>query len=252
MSRLIDITGNSYGRLVVVERSGSAKDGKATWLCNCICGKSLIVQGKDLRSGNTKSCGCLHLEINSQLRTKDEIGGVYDRLTVIKRAGTTKGGQATWLCKCDCEDEVVVEGAKLRDGHTKSCGCLKHENKGRQSHPFSAAAFNSLFRSMESGAKRRDLEWSLNEEQVMDLTKQNCYYCGIGPQQEHQRIGCNGSYIYNGLDRIDNAKGYITDNIVSCCKYCNFAKHDRSLEDFMIWISRIYKHNVEDKINADW
>lgn len=56
-SRVIDETGNVYGRLTVLHRSGS-RNGKAELLCRCECGNLHKVCGKELRIGNTKSCGC--------------------------------------------------------------------------------------------------------------------------------------------------------------------------------------------------
>ena len=58
MGKLIDLTGQRFGRLVVVKREGSCKENKPTWLCKCDCGKNVIIRAKSLQSGNTKSCGC--------------------------------------------------------------------------------------------------------------------------------------------------------------------------------------------------
>ena len=58
---------------------------------------------------------------------KDITGQVFSYLTVIKRFGSNKGGNATWLCACKCGIEVVVLGNELRNGHTKSCGCYGAE-----------------------------------------------------------------------------------------------------------------------------
>ena len=60
-------------------------------------------------------------------RVKNEIGNKYGRLTVIERAGSTSGGIALWKCKCDCGNETVVAGSKLRNGCTVSCGCRMKE-----------------------------------------------------------------------------------------------------------------------------
>ena len=62
MGHLVDLTGQRFGRLVVIERAAS-KGGHATWKCKCDCGKVLTVVGYSLKSGNTKSCGCLQKEI---------------------------------------------------------------------------------------------------------------------------------------------------------------------------------------------
>lgn len=58
MGRLIDLTGRKFGKLSVIRRSGAAKDGEATWLCQCECGAQTVVDGKSLRTGNTRTCGC--------------------------------------------------------------------------------------------------------------------------------------------------------------------------------------------------
>ena len=59
MSNLKDITGERFGRLVVLHRVPSYKTGNARWLCQCDCGKQTIVRSGSLYSGGTKSCGCL-------------------------------------------------------------------------------------------------------------------------------------------------------------------------------------------------
>ena len=66
-AKLIDLTGQVYGRLTVIKRvddyispSGSRK---VQWLCKCKCGKEVIVTGNNLRKGNSKSCGCYNREL---------------------------------------------------------------------------------------------------------------------------------------------------------------------------------------------
>lgn len=63
--RLINRTGERYGRLVVVERAANAvnaKDTNARWLCVCDCGKTSIAYGQDLKRGKVVSCGCWNTE----------------------------------------------------------------------------------------------------------------------------------------------------------------------------------------------
>ena len=62
MSRLIDRTGQRYGRLVVLGQAGR-QGGLTLWLCRCDCGAERSVLGCNLGSGNSKSCGCLHAEL---------------------------------------------------------------------------------------------------------------------------------------------------------------------------------------------
>ena len=54
----------------------------------------------------------------------NEVGNIYGYLTVIAPA-PSKGGRAMWKCKCRCGNECEISGKFLRNGHTKSCGCLK-------------------------------------------------------------------------------------------------------------------------------
>ena len=59
MSAKIDLTGMRFGRLTVLSQVGKTKRG-SVWLCQCDCGKTKKVNGAELRSGDTQSCGCLH------------------------------------------------------------------------------------------------------------------------------------------------------------------------------------------------
>lgn len=64
----IDITGQKFGRLTVVSRSGKDNFRQYMWSCKCDCGNTVDVRGYSLRSGNTQSCGCLQKETNVKLR----------------------------------------------------------------------------------------------------------------------------------------------------------------------------------------
>ena len=64
-------------------------------------------------------------------RFEDLTGRKFGRLTVIERAEDhiqpNGKHQIQWLCKCDCGSEVIVRGSNLKNGNTKSCGCLQKE-----------------------------------------------------------------------------------------------------------------------------
>lgn len=60
------------------------------------------------------------------MKTINEIGNTYGRLTVIEKS-ESKNNRAQWLCQCECGNQIVVSGKLLRNGHVKSCGCLKKE-----------------------------------------------------------------------------------------------------------------------------
>lgn len=53
-------------------------------------------------------------------------GKMFGRLTPLRRI-ESKNGEAMWQCRCDCGSNTVVSRGHLQTGHTKSCGCLKHE-----------------------------------------------------------------------------------------------------------------------------
>jgi hypothetical protein len=59
---LKDLTGQRFGRLEVIGRAGANKSGNAQWLCRCKCGAEKVIEGSNLRSGNTQSCRCLRIE----------------------------------------------------------------------------------------------------------------------------------------------------------------------------------------------
>lgn len=69
MAKLIDLTGNEYGRLKVIELA-SIENYKVRWKCTCVCGKSKIVLSEKLRNGEVQSCGCLRSEKSRERRLK--------------------------------------------------------------------------------------------------------------------------------------------------------------------------------------
>ena len=131
MNTLIDMLGQKFGRLTVIERATNTKEGRAQWKCRCDCGNELIVTGKHLRSGNTKSCGCLQKDRTSEASLIDLTGKHFGKLLVLSRIpGRTKSnGKVMWHCLCDCGTELDVLGDSLRRGHTLSCGCIASQGE---------------------------------------------------------------------------------------------------------------------------
>lgn len=239
MGRVIDETGNRYGRWVVARRVKNKGKSGATWLCRCDCGNEKVVRGIVLRKGASRSCGCLSRDLAGKRNLVDMTGKKFGRLTVIERVSSDMRGQATWLCECECGNKVVKVGGKLRYGRVKSCGCLQRDARLL---PPGEAAFNTLFSRLKSRALKQGYEWNLTKGELYTLTQQPCSYCGVEPQQNVQRASSNGEYRYNGLDRVDNNKGYIIENVTTCCKTCNFAKQSMTAFGFWNWICRVYSH----------
>ena len=66
-----DITGQTFGLLTVLKRGPNADDGKIQWVCACRCGfQNALVRASHLKSGNTRSCGCLQPEVASTINRK--------------------------------------------------------------------------------------------------------------------------------------------------------------------------------------
>jgi len=119
--------GNIYGNLLILGGAGRDKYGASLWRCLCSCGNKIITRGSSLRSGNTKSCGCLQKNIASTMNYKNEVGHRFGRLLVLKDVGRTKRNKVLWLCKCDCGKNIVVKAQSLRSGNTRSCGCYQKD-----------------------------------------------------------------------------------------------------------------------------
>ena len=78
---MINLVGEKYGRLTVVELD-RIQNRKTYWKCVCDCGLTVIATGNNLRSGNTKSCGCLRREETAKRgKLNTEHGESHDRRT---------------------------------------------------------------------------------------------------------------------------------------------------------------------------
>lgn len=100
-------------------------------------------------------------------------------------------------------------------------------------------------------------------EVFLELSQQNCYWCGAPPGNKSvisnsaysaKRIEDirNNPFIYNGLDRLDNNRDHSVDNIVPCCKRCNFAKNNRSCQEYDEWIIRSYNHRNMRQVDFEF
>ena len=130
MGKLEDLTGRTFGRWTVLKFIESKK-GKRYYLCECSCNQRTqkIVQGAHLKSGASKSCGCLRKEVISNNNIIDITNQRFGKLVAISRAPSPEGikdRHAYWYCNCDCGNaNYIVCGKSLRLGLTKSCGCTK-------------------------------------------------------------------------------------------------------------------------------
>ncbi len=147
-----------------------------------------------------------------------------------------------WLCQCDCGNKTVVNAYALeRIRSCKSCGMKKE---------YALASFNYLYSQYRNRAKNTNKSFFLSKEQFRSITSMSCYFCGIEPRNKVKYTGkCKlyGDYIYNGVDRLDNSKGYIIKNCVPCCKDCNYAKGELTKDEFLNLVNRIYNFSINEK-----
>lgn len=98
MGKLIDLTGQRFGRLYVLCEAGRSNSGKALWLCQCDCGNKKTIVGGDLRNGRTTSCGCYHQEVVTAQATihGDRFSRLYRIWCAMKR-------------RCNCPNDYRYE-----------------------------------------------------------------------------------------------------------------------------------------------
>jgi hypothetical protein len=144
-SVVISELGNWYGKLLVIARDTvPSKSGEAKWICKCSCGNVKSIYGSSLRKGLSKSCGCS--------KEKDETGKRYGKLLVMERDSLDN---RKWVCRCDCGKRTSVYGTSLREGSTRSCGCLT-----RKIHIPTGTRFSHLVVIKESKNKyKKEIQW---------------------------------------------------------------------------------------------
>ena len=158
-----------------------------------------------------------------------------------------------WLCLCECGRLSLVDGSKLSKRRVKSCGCLnskenqrKRKNSIGPEHPSCRdrtdrgrmARYSYKYYKKEAKSEGRDFE--ITRYEFYKTILKPCYYCGSPPLKRTVKI--KNSKItgnFNGVDRVDNTKGYIRGNYVPCCKRCNFLKSDIPLRGFLEHINKI-------------
>lgn len=138
-------------------------------------------------------------------------------------------------CVCDCGRERMVRTTRFRLGlvtHCAVCARAQGAIKGglKRRLPVDVAMTRDVMGVYFGNARRRGLEFSLTEDEVGFIIRDNCWYCGTPADPT------------NGIDRQDNAQGYTTKNVVPCCSTCNYAKRDMSSDSFLTWAMRIHEH----------
>jgi hypothetical protein len=238
MSKLIDETGNTYGKLTVIAKDPELNLQGAQWVCQCICGKTVSHNGRRLRKGFVTSCGCNWRDRVAK-NAIDEIGNEYGLLTVLEFSDKEICDKIHWLCECKCGIQAIVSGADLRSGNTTSCGCLQTESRYSATRKYSPE--DTTWMCMyASHVKSQDRHGYLPYELWRDIVARDCYYCGAAPEI-HTRP--SGTPVFaNGIDRYDNTLGYELSNCVPCCKWDNYRKGSTHGDDYIAGCLRVADH----------
>ena len=139
---------------------------------------------------------------------------------------------------CDCGEKTIVPLSNLKSGRSKMCRRCSYDNRGPT---FAARKTGSWLaeRDKYKEYRRRSLkkkqEFSLTLEEFLDITRLNCFFCHRPPSNVHRVYGKDWAepFIYTGIDRLNNKIGYTMDNVIPCCKICNYGKRDLTVEEFI-------------------
>lgn len=233
--KVVDITGQRFGRLMVIDRAGSKKN-RMYWNCVCDCGNEVIVSGFSLRQGSSRSCGCLQREMASSANIKDITGQRFGRLTVLyPYTGKRKSHDMLWVCKCDCGQITEVCTTALRHGDTKSCGCYRKEialiNAEKD---LTGMRFGKLVAIKKIGTHRRNTLWDClcdcgkhKVTMAVDLLRLHTTSCGCAKSG----IECMISHYLE-----DNKINFVSQKTFIGCKDINSLPFDFYLPDYNIAI----------------
>lgn len=178
----------------------------------------------------------------------DLTGRTFGKLYVISKAKSKTyiypNGKCTvayWNCRCDgggrlCKGfKVVSSGHLLRKG-THSCGCLRSFKDD--------SPVTQVLAHYKRHAKAAGRPFELSKETFARLISSNCDYCGKSPLQKVASLPAHPDFVYNGIDRVDNTKGYVEGNVVPCCGPCNDMKCDKSRDEFLRLVAAIHRHQA--------
>jgi len=150
----------------------------------------------------------------------------------------TYGTQKKIRWKCDKHGEYLCS---VSNRTRSSAGCNKCAIEYRAEKK-KIGALEKAYRAFVRASIRYNKKNELQFRNWRDLVLEICFYCG-SPHSEGRKIAGYELRI-NGIDRIDNIKGYLRTNVVSCCWMCNKMKHTTPQRAFLDHVSKIHKHGV--------
>lgn len=171
------------------------------------------------------------------MKFKYSSGDVVGNLEIKGLGGTSKSGTRLYRVLCLLCGSVTDKRLQTIE-KAKSCGCMQSKRSrrvagsGRRTPEGTRVEINNLISIYKSNARKRGISFDLTYTQFETLVDSECYFCGdIGGNTLRKR-GYN-DYNYTGIDRIDNSVGYLPSNCIPCCSWCNRAKNNGTLENFV-------------------
>lgn len=122
-----NLIGQKFNKLTVINKTDQRISGAIVWECQCDCGNICYIPTGNLKSGHTKSCGCL---LKENGKTLEILNQKFGKLTVIKQL-ESENYESKWLCQCECGNETIATGWHLTKGIKMSCGCLRSKGEAK-------------------------------------------------------------------------------------------------------------------------
>lgn len=237
--RQIDIKGNRYGKWTVIEAlpREKGKSGSTRWICRCDCGTEVHKDSYHLRkTWNSPDCGC----------ARSLVGKKFNHLLVIERLLKNGIHEGNYVCRCVCGREKIYRGTQIISESVKTCGCGRKNGINENGRTL-------VWLSYRTHAKKRNLVFELTKERFVSLIESSCFYCGkleTNRMQAYKRVCPDEVYLHNGVDRLDNQKGYTVENSVPCCKYCNHMKWNLSHKEWMEHMTAVLNYQQPQAAQA--
>lgn len=130
----LDLIGQKFKRLTVIEKTNKRKDGMIVWKCQCDCGNVITTPTSYLTSGDTGSCGCLQLDRIRETSAKDIRNQRFGKLIALEPTEKRQQKNVVWKCQCDCGSITYISTHTLLSGGTRSCGCTKSHGEEKISN----------------------------------------------------------------------------------------------------------------------
>lgn len=150
-----------------------------------------------------------------------------------------------WLCRCDCGKETMVDHSSLRSGRTASCGCLRREKVYRGYMDLGGQQWSRI----KHQARMRNLEVKITIEEVWEIFEKQdrkCALSGVPIELKSNYIGKESNNTAS-LDRIDNSKGYLLDNVQWVHKTVNIMRNILPIDEFLEFCRKVTEYNVNKR-----